>query len=65
MENNVTNFEPDDDEQTIQISNNLQDLDQSYNNYLVRTLVFQVVDTNGIYKTTDGKSSIMNYNVRR
>lgn len=37
MENNVTNFEPDDDEQTIQISNNLQDLDQSYNNYLVRT----------------------------
>ena len=35
------------------------------NNYLVRTLVFQVVDTNGIYKTTDGKSSIMNYNVRR
>lgn len=35
------------------------------NNYLVRTLVFQVVDTNGIYKTTDGKSFIMNYNVRR
>lgn len=35
------------------------------NNYLVRTLVFQVVDTNGIYKTTDGKSSIMNYGIRR
>lgn len=35
------------------------------NNYLVRTLVLQVVDTNGIYKTTDGKSSIMNYGIRR
>lgn len=35
------------------------------NNYIVRTLIFQVVDTNGIYKTIDGKSSIMNYNVRR
>lgn len=35
------------------------------NNYLVRTLVFQVVDTNGIHKTTDKKSSIMNYGVRR
>ena len=35
------------------------------NNYLVRTLVFQVVDTNGIHKTTDKKSSIMNYGIRR
>lgn len=35
------------------------------NNYIVRTLVFQVVDTNGIHKTTDGKSSIMNYGIRR
>lgn len=35
------------------------------NNYLVRTLVFQVVDTNGIHKTTDKKSSIVNYGVRR
>lgn len=35
------------------------------NNYIVRTLVFQVVDTNGIYNTTDGKPSVMNYGVRR
>ena len=35
------------------------------NNYLVRTLVFQVVDTNGIHNTTDGKTSVMNYGVRR
>lgn len=35
------------------------------NNYLVRTLVFQVVDTNGIHRTTDGKPSIVNYGVRR
>lgn len=35
------------------------------NNYIVRTLVFQVVDTNGIHKTTDGKTSITNYGVRR
>ena len=35
------------------------------NNYLVRTLVFQVVDTNGIHKTIDGKTSITNYGVRR
>lgn len=35
------------------------------NNYLVRTLVFQVVDTNGIHKTTDKKSSIINYGIRR
>ena len=35
------------------------------NNYLVRTLVFQVVDTNGIHKTTDGITSINNYQLRR
>ena len=35
------------------------------NNYLVRTLIFQVVDTNGIYKTSNGKTSIVNYGVRR
>ena len=35
------------------------------NNYLVRTLVFQIVDTNGIYKTIDGKTSVTNYGVRR
>lgn len=35
------------------------------NNYLVRTLIFQVVDTNGIYKTSNGKTSVINYDVRR
>lgn len=35
------------------------------NNYIVRTLVFQVVDTNGIHNTTDGKPFVMNYGVRR
>ena len=35
------------------------------NNYLVRTLVFQVVDTNGIVKTTNGITSINNYQLRR
>lgn len=35
------------------------------NNYLVRTLVFQVVDTNGIYNTSNSKTSIVNYGVRR
>lgn len=35
------------------------------NNYIVRTLVFQVVDTNGIYKTTDNKTTINNYQLRR
>ena len=35
------------------------------NNYLVRTLVFQVVDTNGIYNTSNSKTSIVNYDVRR
>ena len=39
-------------------------------NYLVRTLVFQVVDTNGIHKTSNSntsnsKTSIVNYGVRR
>lgn len=35
------------------------------NNYIVRTLIFQVVDTNGIYKTTDGVTSVNNYQLRR
>ena len=35
------------------------------NNYLVRTLVFQVVDTNGIVKTTNGITSVNNYQLRR
>lgn len=35
------------------------------NNYIVRTLVFQVVDTNGLHKTTDKKTSVVNYGVRR
>lgn len=35
------------------------------NNYLVRTLVFQVIDTNGIVKTVNGKTSINNYQLRR
>ena len=35
------------------------------NNYIVRTLVFQVVDTNGIHKTTDGITSVNNYQLRR
>lgn len=35
------------------------------NNYLVRTLVFQVVDTNGIVKTTNGLTSTNNYQLRR
>ena len=35
------------------------------NNYLVRTLIFQVVDTNGIYKTSNGKTSVINYGIRR
>ena len=33
-------------------------------NYLVRTLVFQIVDTNGIV-TTNGKTSVTNYQLRR
>lgn len=35
------------------------------NNYLVRTLVFQVIDTNGIVNTTNGKISLSNYQLRR
>lgn len=35
------------------------------NNYLVRTLVFQVVDTNGIVKTINGVTSVNNYQLRR
>ena len=35
------------------------------NNYLVRTLIFQVVDTNGIVKTTNGITSMNNFIPRR
>lgn len=36
------------------------------NNYVVRTLVFQVVDTNGIVQTPyGGKSQLINYQLRR
>ena len=35
------------------------------NNYLVRTLIFQVVDTNGIINTVNGKSAVNNYMLRR
>lgn len=35
------------------------------NNYIVRTLIFQVVDTNGIVKTTNGVTSTNNYQLRR
>lgn len=35
------------------------------NNYLVRTLVFQLVDTNGIYNTINGTANIVNYQFRR
>lgn len=35
------------------------------NNYIVRTLVFQVVDTNGIVKTTNGITSTNNCQLRR
>ena len=36
------------------------------NNFLVRTLVFQLTDVNGLVNTPyNGKSSITNYNVRR
>lgn len=35
------------------------------NNFLVRTLVFQLVDTNGIVETNGRNTSIINYNVRR
>ena len=34
-------------------------------NYLVRTLVFQLVDTNGIVETKNGITSVNNYKVRR
>ena len=34
-------------------------------NYLVRTLVFQVIDTNGIVNTTNGKTNLGNYQLRR
>lgn len=36
------------------------------NNYIVRTLVFEVIDTNGIHKTPyGGRTMIDNYSVRR
>ena len=35
------------------------------NNYVVRTLVFQLVDPNGTIQTTNGNSTIMNYQFRR
>lgn len=35
------------------------------NNYIVRTLIFQLVDTNGIHKTTDNKTTVNNYQLRR
>ena len=35
------------------------------NNYLVRTLIFQIVDTNGIVTTQNGKTSVINYQLRR
>ena len=34
-------------------------------NYLVRTLIFQIVDTNGIVTTQNGKTSVTNYQLRR
>lgn len=35
------------------------------NNYIVRTLVFQLVDVNGIVTTQNGKTKINNYQLRR
>ena len=35
------------------------------NNFLVRTLVFQLVDTNGIVETRNGITSVNNYKIRR
>ena len=35
------------------------------NNYLVRTLIFQIVDTNGIVTKQNGKTSVTNYQLRR
>lgn len=35
------------------------------NNYLVRTLIFQIVDTNGIVTTQNGVTSVNNYQLRR
>lgn len=34
------------------------------NDFLVRTLVFQIVDTNSIVETIDGKTGVYNYKVR-
>ena len=35
------------------------------NNYLVRTLIFQIVDTNGIVTTQNGNTKVINNDVRR
>lgn len=35
------------------------------NNYIVRTIVFQLVDTNGIVESTNGNAYVQNYKVRR
>lgn len=35
------------------------------NDYLVRTLIFQLADTNGIATTRNGKTNISNYHLRR
>lgn len=48
--------------QTHLISNKESTTD---NNYLVRTLIFQLVDTNGIVDSYSGKTSVQNYKVRR
>ena len=37
----------------------------THKNYLVRTLIFQIVDTNGIVTTQNGKTSVTNYQLRR
>ncbi len=34
------------------------------NNYIVRTLVFQIVDTNGLVNTKNGRTNITNYQLR-
>lgn len=35
------------------------------NHYAVRTLVFQIIDTNGMYNTSNQVTSVMNYKFRR
>ncbi len=48
--------------QTKLISNKESTTDS---NYIVRTLIFQLADVNGIVETKNGIASINNYNVRR